>query len=632
MHFFHDLVVVHKASTALLLSTKTKLKWVLAESHHSLLQNIYFTRFLKGLFHTNPPPAKLPPATWDMQQVLNHLNNMPSNPHLSLILLAQKTVMLLLLSTMRRKQEIRGLSIHPKHMKVHPDKIEFILQELPKTFALNHQRNALRIFTVMRFPSNNKLCPYAAVLHYIRRTSNIRGQIQRLFITCTDHKPISEMTLRRWILTVMDASGIDTKKFIAYSTRHASSSYAYKHGMAVNTILNLAGWSNPSSFVKFYLRPIEHFPTQVRFGQPPLATKPYLTKKVNLARARRREKWIRDKLVEQQVQNLSSPPTLQSSQNPVTLPSDCTDPLHLSQDSTVQSDAHPLSDSLDTLPYGDTSLHDFSTASSMSPFHPLDASSPPRISLLPPIVTPSTTPQMTSTTVTKATVPQKNSATATRATVPSSLPVNTPSQTTTTSTPLTKIRVVHYPISSSQPPIFKVPHVTTPRSGSARSKPTIKEKTTRSISTEPTTFTHNIFANIPGFTWPHNLKLSQLQFTRSRRRIVPQDMKAQVERATQQELKEAVLLSTSQFRSSPVVPLSLTDIVFIAENELTYLKHLQLYVLVSITGPIPYPAIGINILFNQYVDSGHVLVCQRHDTPAYGTRAQAVTALFVSKE
>ena len=55
---------------------------------------------------------------------------------------------------------------------------------------------------------------------------------------------------------VLKDAGID-EKFKAHSTRHASTSKAFKNGLNINEIKKAAGWSERlNTFYKFYNRPI----------------------------------------------------------------------------------------------------------------------------------------------------------------------------------------------------------------------------------------------------------------------------------------------------------------------------------------------------------------------------------------
>ena len=50
---------------------------------------------------------------------------------------------------------------------------------------------------------------------------------------------------------------VDTNTFSAHSTRHASTSNAFKKGVNLDTVRKTAAWTNNSqTFAKFYNRPV----------------------------------------------------------------------------------------------------------------------------------------------------------------------------------------------------------------------------------------------------------------------------------------------------------------------------------------------------------------------------------------
>ena len=66
-------------------------------------------------------------------------------------------------------------------------------------------------------------------------------------------------------------AGIDANQFGAHSTRSASTSAAKRSGLDITTIIRAAGWSNASTFARFYSKPIEHSP-DANFGKAVLSS------------------------------------------------------------------------------------------------------------------------------------------------------------------------------------------------------------------------------------------------------------------------------------------------------------------------------------------------------------------------
>ena len=58
------------------------------------------------------------------------------------------------------------------------------------------------------------------------------------------------------VKTVLNLAGIDTAKYTAHSTCSASMSAAKTMDIAIDIIMESAGWTQESTFVKFYKKPI----------------------------------------------------------------------------------------------------------------------------------------------------------------------------------------------------------------------------------------------------------------------------------------------------------------------------------------------------------------------------------------
>nr|CAH7741143.1 unnamed protein product [Callosobruchus chinensis] len=73
-------------------------------------------------------------------------------------------------------------------------------------------------------------------------------------------KPIrnaTAQTISRWIKTMLEKSGVDTNRYTAHSTRHASASAAARKGFSYDTIRTATGWTQKSQvFANFYQRPL----------------------------------------------------------------------------------------------------------------------------------------------------------------------------------------------------------------------------------------------------------------------------------------------------------------------------------------------------------------------------------------
>ena len=209
---------------------------------------------MAGLFHLVPPKPVLPKEIWDVNVVLSFLDRLPPNKDLPLLLLSQKLVILILISTMKRKSELLGM--HLDYMVFRPNEVLFTNVFIPKAWSYKSQNPNFRIISLKTFDSNPQICPVKALNEYIHRTAAVR-QSRFLFITTqrTFHR-LSSMSLRRWILQILVRADININAYGARTTRHASSSKAYYAGVTVDNIMKRAGWSTVTSFIMHYNLPI----------------------------------------------------------------------------------------------------------------------------------------------------------------------------------------------------------------------------------------------------------------------------------------------------------------------------------------------------------------------------------------
>ena len=70
------------------------------------------------------------------------------------------------------------------------------------------------------------------------------------------HRGLSASTVSRWIITVLNFSGIDTRKFTSHSSRSASSSKANASGASTEEFIKRRYWLKSSTFENFYHKEI----------------------------------------------------------------------------------------------------------------------------------------------------------------------------------------------------------------------------------------------------------------------------------------------------------------------------------------------------------------------------------------
>lgn len=207
-------------------------------------------RVVKGVFHNRPPLPKYQ-ETWDVDTVLHLLNTWPPAESLSLQQLTYRTVMLVALLTGQRGQTIHNLTVDD--VKLYESKCILVYSSL-----LKQSRPGLHVKPIeIECFSNKKLCIVHHLSLYIRKTRELRKD-NKLFISCiAPFKGVSRDTISRWIKTVLNLAGVDVSKYTSHSTRSASTTAMYSRGASMDCIMQAAGWTNTSTFSKFYLKTIK---------------------------------------------------------------------------------------------------------------------------------------------------------------------------------------------------------------------------------------------------------------------------------------------------------------------------------------------------------------------------------------
>ena len=212
------------------------------------------SRYVSGLFNLDTKPAKPLREIWDVNMVLAYFDKLPANKDLPFMLLVQKTVLLILISTMRHHSEIMGMDTDNYYFQ--PNAMVFPLDIIPKNYSLNTRSDDIHYVVLRKFSERPQICPVLTVQHFIKGTAAIRSS-QKLFITTqSPFRVVSQMTLHHWILTGLFQAVVDVYKYTAKSTRHVSSSKAYFVGVSVDLVMSRARWANVLSFIMHYNLPI----------------------------------------------------------------------------------------------------------------------------------------------------------------------------------------------------------------------------------------------------------------------------------------------------------------------------------------------------------------------------------------
>ena len=226
---------------------------------------VMIKRFMRSVFIKRPNVPRYE-KIWDVSLVLNYLEKVSPCKSLNLQQLTFKLLMLIALTTGQRCQSLCALDL--KHSQISNNSVNFKINTLLKHNRPNNCRN---VVSLVSYPVNRRLCVITYLKEYIKRTKSIRSD-SRLFLSLhRPHKPVTASTLGRWIRLVLGKSGVNTKIFKAHSTRAAATSAAAKN-LDTSIILKTAGWSNASTFAKYYNKPIITKKKSNTFGHAVLNT------------------------------------------------------------------------------------------------------------------------------------------------------------------------------------------------------------------------------------------------------------------------------------------------------------------------------------------------------------------------
>ena len=207
-------------------------------------------RFMKGIFELRTPLPKYT-HTWDVAVLLEHLRKLKTNASLSLKELSKKVCALLLLSTAQRVQTVHLIRLGC--VLFHNQGCTISLVDKLKHTRPGHHQKALELSI---FHDDEKVCVVNCLKEYIKRTEKLRKNTDQLLLCYVrPHGPASKDTISRWLKEILSDAGIEN--FAPHSFRGASSSAMLASGVTLDDILKSAGWTNASTFHKFYNRIVE---------------------------------------------------------------------------------------------------------------------------------------------------------------------------------------------------------------------------------------------------------------------------------------------------------------------------------------------------------------------------------------
>ena len=101
------------------------------------------------------------------------------------------------------------------------------------------------------------LCVCVTLQHYLERTEELRVGLSQqedglLLSYVRPHKSVTKDAIARWIKAMLRRSGVDTTRFKVGSVRSAVTSKATAMSVPIASIMSKAGWTQESTFAKFY--------------------------------------------------------------------------------------------------------------------------------------------------------------------------------------------------------------------------------------------------------------------------------------------------------------------------------------------------------------------------------------------
>ena len=183
--------------------------------------------------------------------MLQYLIRISPVKSLSLKMLTLKFTMLLALLSGQRVQTLHLLNI--RNISVSKNSVKLRLGDLLKQSRPGQHQAEL---TLKAYAPDRRLCIVTVITEYLARTHSIRKHNKLLLSVVKPHNPVTKDTISRWLKLTLSAAGVDMAVFTPHSTRAASTSAASRALIPVCSILQTAGWSQASTFARYYQKPI----------------------------------------------------------------------------------------------------------------------------------------------------------------------------------------------------------------------------------------------------------------------------------------------------------------------------------------------------------------------------------------
>lgn len=198
---------------------------------------------MKGVFESRPQLPRYQDI-WDVGLVLQYIQQLPDE--LTLLDLTMKLCVLFLLVTMQRCQTLHLVKL--SDIKFNNNGLTILTNHLLKQSKPGNHLPNIQIESYL----DKKLCVITVLQEYLRRTQNLRGETNELLISSQKpHKQVARDTVSRWVKTFLHRAGV-AEHYKAHSVRAAATSHACNKGVPLETIIKTAGWTNATTFHRFY--------------------------------------------------------------------------------------------------------------------------------------------------------------------------------------------------------------------------------------------------------------------------------------------------------------------------------------------------------------------------------------------
>lgn len=251
-HLYYDCNLGYSAVNTARSAISTVLEMTSGEA---LGQNKLVVRFMKGVFNARPTQPKYM-STWNPDTLLSYLDC--DSKTLTLIQFSRKVATLITLLSAQRVATIAAIKL--QDIREEGNGIVILPSALGKTSRPGFINSHIK-FQV--FPEKPHVCIVSQLKLYLERSASLRDTshynktTNNLFITTTKpYRNASKNTISNWIKETLHSAGIP---YTPHSIRSASTSRAQAN-MSVDDILKAAGWSEESTFRRFYKREVSKTP------------------------------------------------------------------------------------------------------------------------------------------------------------------------------------------------------------------------------------------------------------------------------------------------------------------------------------------------------------------------------------